>query len=156
MNENKRIFNENKTKELSNDDIDLKLGYLKNDTLEIIHPEVLGQEEEGHYITIAEYDNGGKDVEWVIDKPFIQHQDSYVEEEPIQIYIRYTDSELKHLKNEIELNKLKQLLAESDYKAIKYAEGYYTEEEYKPIREYRESLREQIRDIIDNKDKKEG
>ena len=38
----------------------------------------------------------------------------------------------------------KQLLFDSDYKAIKYAEGYYTEEEYNPIRYERQSYRNRI------------
>lgn len=42
---------------------------------------------------------------------------------------------------------LKQQLAESDYKAIKYAEGWYTEEEYAPIKAKREALRERIREL---------
>lgn len=43
------------------------------------------------------------------------------------------------------LNELKLFLAETDYKAIKYAEGKYTEEEYAPISEQREAWREEIR-----------
>lgn len=42
---------------------------------------------------------------------------------------------------------LKQQLAETDYKAIKYAEGWYTEEEYAPIKAEREALRERIREL---------
>ena len=40
---------------------------------------------------------------------------------------------------------LKAQLAATDYKAIKFAEGCYTEEEYAPIKAEREQLREQIR-----------
>lgn len=43
-----------------------------------------------------------------------------------------------------EINGLKQLLAQSDYKALKYAEGEITESEYAEIREYRQSLRDKI------------
>lgn len=39
---------------------------------------------------------------------------------------------------------LKAKLAESDYKAIKYAEGELTEEEYAPIREERRAWRAEI------------
>lgn len=42
---------------------------------------------------------------------------------------------------------LKQQLAETDYKAIKYAEGWYTVEEYAPIKAEREALRERIREL---------
>ena len=46
---------------------------------------------------------------------------------------------------EDKINALKQELASTDYQAIKYAEGWFTEDEYAPIKEMRESLREQIR-----------
>ena len=50
----------------------------------------------------------------------------------------------------IKINKLKQKLAATDYKALKYAEGLLTEEEYQPIKEYRQSLRDQINQLQDN------
>ncbi len=45
------------------------------------------------------------------------------------------------------INALKQLLANSDYKAIKFAEGRIGAEEYAPVREKRERLREIIREL---------
>ena len=46
---------------------------------------------------------------------------------------------------EDKINALKQELARTDYKALKYAEGWFTEEEYAPIKAMREELREKIR-----------
>ena len=46
---------------------------------------------------------------------------------------------------EDKINALKQELASTDYKALKYAEGWFTEEEYAPIKALREELREKIR-----------
>ena len=46
---------------------------------------------------------------------------------------------------EDKINDLKQELASTDYEALKYAEGWFTEEEYAPIKAMREELREQIR-----------
>ena len=43
------------------------------------------------------------------------------------------------------INALKKELASTDYKALKYAEGWFTEEEYAPIKAMREELREKIR-----------
>ena len=43
-----------------------------------------------------------------------------------------------------EINALKQLLANTDYKALKYAEGLITDEEYKETLELRKSYREKI------------
>lgn len=151
-----RIFDETKNIELDANNLDMNLGYLINDVLIHHFEAVEGRKEKGHYEVIAEYDNGGKDIVWVIDEPGIEAVEEHDEEEPIQIYKLYTEDELREKQNAIKLEVLLEDLKSSDYKALKYAEGYYTEEEYKPIREYRESLREQIRDIIDNKDKKEG
>ena len=39
---------------------------------------------------------------------------------------------------------LKESLSASDYKAIKYAEGLITTEEYEPIKAERQAIREQI------------
>ena len=42
---------------------------------------------------------------------------------------------------------LKKLLSESDYRAIKYAEGCYTAEEYQPYKELRQSYRDEINQL---------
>ena len=42
---------------------------------------------------------------------------------------------------------LKQRLIESDYRAIKYAEGLYTEEEYQPYKEQRKQWRDEINQL---------
>ena len=49
--------------------------------------------------------------------------------------------------NEKRINELKQLLKETDYRAIKYAEGCYTEEEYKPYKEQRQAYRDEINEL---------
>ena len=46
-----------------------------------------------------------------------------------------------------EIETLKQLLANSDYKAIKYAEGQISEEDYVPIRLQRQSYRDRINEL---------
>ena len=48
---------------------DLTLGYLVDDTEPVEHPAVEGVEEVSHYETVAEYPNGGKDVQRVVDVP---------------------------------------------------------------------------------------
>ena len=73
---------------------DLTLGYLTNDTEEIIHPAVEGVEEQWHWETVTEYPSGGKDVQKIIDRPGVQEQEEWVEKLPIKRYIRYTAEEL--------------------------------------------------------------
>lgn len=104
-----RIFNENKTIELNN--IDETKGYLKADKILLKHIDKV--EEQGHYETIREYANGGKDIAYVIDKPAVEEQDIY---EDIKVFIPYTNNEL----NLIEINNLKG-----------WYENYYTQHEQK-------------------------
>lgn len=73
---------------------DLTLGYLTDDTEEIIHPAVEGVEEQWHWETVTEYPNGGMDVRRVVDVLGVQAQEEWVEKVPIQKYIRYTAEEL--------------------------------------------------------------
>lgn len=44
----------------------------------------------------------------------------------------------------IQILHLKKKLAETDYKAIKYSEGWLTEEEYAPVKAERQAIREEI------------
>lgn len=52
---------------------------------------------------------------------------------------------------EYQIISLKQNLADTDYQAIKYAEGLLTLDEYEPIREQRQAWRDEI-----NRLEKEG
>jgi hypothetical protein len=137
-----RIFNEDKTIELT--EYDLEKGYLKEDVIETNIPEQEEVEEKFHYEVIAEYPNGGKDVKTVIDvegKPYIP---AHTEREEIWVYIPYTKNELERMAAEREIAELKAKLRDTDYQAIKYAEGMYTLTEYAPIREQRQAWRDRI------------
>ena len=48
---------------------------------------------------------------------------------------------------EIAIEELKQQLSETDYKAIKYAEGLMTDEEYEPIKLQRQEWRKEINEL---------
>ena len=93
-----KIIDENKN-EIENPDLDL--GYLVNDTETIHHNAIDAVKEEYHYETIAEYPNGGKDVQKIIDVEEVKAKDAWDEEIPIQKYILYTAEELKTRLNEI-------------------------------------------------------
>lgn len=47
----------------------------------------------------------------------------------------------------LEIERLKNELASTDYMAIKYSEGWYTDEEYAPIKAQREAIRVRIREL---------
>lgn len=48
------------------------------------------------------------------------------------------------ISREERIAELKQMLADTDYKAIKYVEGWITPEEYEPIKIQRQSWRDEI------------
>lgn len=73
---------------------DLSLGWLEDKTRTIHHDTVQAVEEVSHYETIAEYPNGGKDVEKVVDVPGVEAKDAWDEEEQVQVYHLYTAEEL--------------------------------------------------------------
>lgn len=141
------IYNEDKTKSFYIEDLDLKKGRIEV-RKEIIHHEAIEEIEEiSHYEVIAEYPNGGKDFEKVIDQYGQEGSAARDEEIEYQVYIPYSDTEIRLMQIEEELILYKRWLAETDYKAIKYAEGWYTEEDYAPIKEERENWRIKIREL---------
>ena len=66
------------------------------------------------------------------------------------VYREMTDQEILEIEEmsvlteEQRINQLKKNLADTDYKAIKYAEGFISEEEYAPIKAQRQEWREEI------------
>ena len=101
-----RVFNEDKTQELK--EYDLNKGHLKLDKLFIRHHDAVEEiKEQQHYETIAEYPNGGKDVSKVIDVPYQAPQEAFDEYEDIYVYIPYTYEELEELNKPSELEILK-------------------------------------------------
>lgn len=101
-----RVFNEDKTQELK--EYDLNKGHLELDKLFIRHHETVEEiKEQWHYETIAEYPNGGKDVEKIIDVPYQAPQEAFDEYEDIYVYIPYTYEELEELNKPSELEILK-------------------------------------------------
>ena len=79
---------------------DLTLGCLRPGTRTVHHEAVEGIEEVWHYETVAEYPNGGKDVQRVVDVPGVEAKPAWDEEIPIQIYVPYTQEELDRMEAE--------------------------------------------------------
>ena len=89
-----RILDENNI-ELTEEQINLELGYLRPESIISIHHEATEEVKEvGHYEVIAEYPNGGKDVAWIIDVPGTEAKEAWDEYENIQRYVLYTEEEL--------------------------------------------------------------
>lgn len=137
-----RIFNENKTEEIF--EYDKTKGQLLPDRLFIAHHEAVdARAEEGHYETVATYPNGGKTVEWVVDSPAIDACEAWDEYEDVMVYVPYGAADIARG----EISMLKAKLAASDYQAIKYAEGHFTDEEYAPIKAERQAWRNRINEL---------
>ena len=90
-------------------------------------------------------DVDGNSVELFVrgEGPVIKDNDNPYNME-FAIAVRYTP-EQKHAFHEI--CECKRYLKKTDYKAIKYAEGAMTEEEYRPIKEARAQARAHINEI---------
>ena len=58
-----------------------------------------------------------------------------------------TEQDLLKDQYRLEITQLKKQLSDTDYKAIKFAEGQLTEEEYSPIRIQRQSYRDRINEL---------
>ncbi len=141
------IYNEDKTKSFYLEDLDLNNGRIEIRKEIIHHDAVEAIEEISHYEVVAEYPNGGKDLEKVIDQYGQEGKDAYDEEIEYQVYIPYSENEIRLIQIKEELILYKQSLLDTDYKAIKYAEGWYTEEDYAPIKEERENWRIKVREL---------
>lgn len=59
----------------------------------------------------------------------------------------YTDAELTVQVNKKRIAELKALLQATDYQAIKYAEGFISEADYLPIKQVRQSYRNEINEL---------
>ena len=89
-----KILDENNI-ELTEEEVNLELGYLKPESILSIHHEAIEETKEiGHYEVIAEYHNGGKDVAWIIDVPGTEAKEAWDEYEDIQRYVLYTEEEI--------------------------------------------------------------
>lgn len=53
----------------------------------------------------------------------------------------------KFMQIQSEIAGLKQILARSDYKALKHADGVLSEEEYAPVKAERQALRDRINEL---------
>ncbi len=93
-----KIYNVEKTKQLEQNEINLKDGYLRPDKIIVAHHEATEAIlEQGHYETVAEYPSGGKDVKWIVDVPGVDAKDAWDEYEEIQVYVLYTAEEKQRL-----------------------------------------------------------
>lgn len=125
-------------------EVDLTKGQLKKDRIFITHHDAVDCiEEQGHYVTIAEYPNGGKDVEWIIDVPGVQAADAWDEYEDILRFVPFTEIELAANR----ITELKQKLQDTDFHILKIVEGAKTLADCEEIIAKRASWRKEINEL---------
>ena len=123
---------------------DESLGYLEEVQRFVRRHEAIAPvKEEGHYETVAEYENGGKDVRWVVDIPGVEGRDAWDEYETVMQFIPYTTAQLA----ERRVTELKHQLSATDYAVIKIAEGAATFDEYAEVIAQRAAWRQEINEL---------
>jgi hypothetical protein len=123
---------------------DLTKGKLVPDKRFVIHHDAVEEiPEVGHYNTIMEYPNGGKDVEWVVDTPGVKAQDAWDEYEDILRFVPFTELELATNR----IAELKQKLQDTDYHILKVVEGALTLDDCTEIMAERASWRKEINEL---------
>ncbi len=123
---------------------DMTKGRLVSDKRFSTHHEAIeAVPEQGHYETIKEYPNGGKDVEWVVDVPGVRAQDEWDEYEEILRFIPFTELELATNR----IAELKQKLQDTDYHILKVVEGALTLDDCTEIMAERASWRKEINEL---------
>lgn len=136
-----RIFDE-----LNNllETFDESKGYLKKDSLFVRHHEAVdAAEEQGHWETIAEYPNGGKDVDWIVDVPAVEAKEAWDEYEDILRFVPFSVKELA----ERRVAELKGKLFDTDYNILKIVEGASTISEMAGVIKQRAAWRKEINEL---------
>lgn len=71
-----------------------------------------------------------------------------VNQDALDAYLaEYPDPDPKIVEYQAEIDELKKNLVDTDYKAIKYAEGEISEEDYAPIKAQRQAWRDRINEL---------
>lgn len=151
-----KLYNIDGTIELNKDEIDLKKGYIENRIFERYVEEQPEQKEQGHYELIE----GSKDkqMKWVVDIPEQSAIPAHYESELAEVYIPFSEEEILKIEQQekdmqhrnilqpylLKVKEYKDKLLDTDYQAIKYAEGVISEKDYAPIKNQRQEWREMV------------
>ena len=123
---------------------DYTKGHLVEERLFIKHHEAVeAVQEQGHYETVKEYPNGGKDVEWVVDVPGVEAAEAFDEYEDVLRFVPFTKKELAGMR----IGELKQKLSETDYNILKIVEGAATLVSCAEVIKQRAAWRKEINEL---------
>ena len=127
-----KIYNQDKTQELNETELDFNLGHLVDDKIVVAHHEAtelipaktvaqqlaelvdsgeIVEEINGVHYKIHKYPNGGKDATPIVEIPAEPAKEAYDDYENIQVYVPYTADELQSIANNKRHAELKAELA---------------------------------------------
>lgn len=136
-----RIFDQNNN---LLETVDESKGYLKRDSLFLCHHEAVeGTPTKGHYETVKEYPNGGKDVVWVVDVPGVAAKEARDEYEDILRFIPFSAAQMAQRR----IAELKENLQNTDYMILKVVEGAITLSEIGETVRKRAAWRREINEL---------
>lgn len=138
-----KIYNKDKVQELNREELDFEKGRLVSDRLLIAHHDAVEAREAVYEDRVVEEENGFHTIYKDLASPALQAQEAWDEYEDIQVYVPYTEKEL----TEREIRVLKAKLSETDYQAIKFAEGEMTANEYAETKAKRIAWRARINEL---------
>lgn len=112
--------------------------------VKVHHAATEAVEEVFHYVVVAEYPNGGKDVEKVIDIPGVPAREAWDEYETVQRYVEFSAAE--KIRNQIAA--LKQKLVETDYIAAKAVDAMAAADSLTALLAALKSIRTEYADVL--------
>ena len=142
-----KIYAQDLITELKREDLDLSLGYLKNCENVTITPATKEIAEEGHYEIIKTYENGGQDVAWVVDQPYVSASEEERVTEEYQIYIPFSENHFHNKRLKDDINAYQAYLTKTDFQILKYIEGELDEADFLSIKAARKHCREEIKKL---------
>ena len=93
-----KIYNQEKTQELNEEEIDFEKGYLIEDKLLITHHEAVEAQEAVYKDRIVTESNGATSIYKDLLTPAVEAKEAWDEFEEIQIYVPYTEEEFANKK----------------------------------------------------------
>lgn len=120
----------------------------KYDYLTVINEQVKTRVVKEAYIEkVLDYDENGNEIE----EKEIAHEEITETYNYCELVANFkpqpSEEEKAKAQAKVRIAELKRLLSETDYQAIKYAEGWLSEEEYAPIKAQRQAYREEINEL---------
>ena len=117
---------------------------IEEQIVKVHHAATEAIEEVFHYVTVAEYPNGGKDIEKVIDIPGVPAREAWDEYETVQRYVEFSAAE----KIRSQIAALKQKLAQTDYITAKAVDAMTSADSLTALLAALKNIRTEYADVL--------